>query len=109
MLTYADQPIILDDDDSAEESTEDKVDNGAVDIDEGYTELDTSPQSPLKTSERTFRLKYAGTFGLWYDIEEDCYIDWSAPNSGHRSQRRLSSALLPDQGRTIYTTVSLAR
>jgi hypothetical protein len=70
--------MILDDDEPEEESTEDKADNGAGSIETGHTELDASPQSTLKTSERSSRLKSTDISGPWYDVKEKRYVDWPA-------------------------------
>ena len=93
--------MILDDDGPEEESTEDEADNDAGDIETGHTELDASPQSTLKTSERASRPKSTDISGPWYDVEEERYVDWPAPKFGPRTPRDMSCSPAPDQTKTL--------
>jgi hypothetical protein len=91
------------DDSPEEDSIEDEVNAGAGDIKTRGTIRGASPQSTLETSKRASKppRKSADISGPWYDIEEERYVDWPAPEFGPRTPRDVSFAPRSDQIKTL--------
>ena len=94
--------MILDDDESDEADARDEVETVSGDVDAKRIQRDTSPHSILTTSElASGPAKSVDVSGLWYDVEEGCYIDERAPTLESREQQGMLSVLRPDQPRTL--------
>jgi hypothetical protein len=96
---YADQPVILDIDvnDAPDEAgAGDQAEGASGRVDTRCIELDTSLHNTLPTSVLPPALTESiDTSGLWYDIEEGCYIEESA--SGLESNEQHNVPSIPSQ------------
>lgn len=83
------------DDRPEEDRIEDEVNAGAGDIKTGGTIRGASPRSTLKTSNRASKppRTSADTSGPWYDVEEEHYVDWPAPEFGPRTPQVVSDQI----------------
>jgi hypothetical protein len=92
---YADQPVILDNDDDLDEADAgDKAEGASSNVDIGRIERNASLHDIFATSElASAPTESINASGPWYDVEEGHYIDEPSPGLGPREQRSIPSAL----------------
>jgi hypothetical protein len=89
-------------DKSDEAGTKDKAKDAAGNIKTGHIKRDTSLHNTLGTSElASGPTKSIDTSGLWYNVEEDCYIDEPALRLGPCEQRDVPFAQAQGQAQIL--------
>ncbi|CZR56350.1 uncharacterized protein PAC_06238 [Phialocephala subalpina] len=95
---HADQPMILDDDESDEAGTGDKAEGTSGDVDTERIGWDASPHNTLATAEvASGPTKSIDVSGPWNDVEEGRYVDEPAPRLGSYPPPILSATTRSDQ------------
>jgi hypothetical protein len=90
------------DNESDEAGAEGKVEGLFGDVDTGRIEWDASLHNTSAISERASApTKSIDASGLWYDIEEGCYIEEPAPGLGSREQYGVPSTPAQAQPQTL--------
>jgi hypothetical protein len=90
------------DNESDEAGAEGKVEGLFGDVDTGRIEWDASLHNTSAISECASALtKFIDASGLWYDIEESCYIEEPAPGLGSREQYGVPSTPAQAQPQTL--------
>jgi hypothetical protein len=91
--------MILDDDESY---TGSDTDGATDDVHNGRVARDKSPHETLVISELALELvKPIDKCGLWYDVEDGCYIDEPAPGLGPCESKGVPPALPQDQAQIL--------